>query len=59
MIILLLCTQRLNICVLSIWIFLCDCSVKMMKGPAPHSQLDADLAGGMGMPDNGPKLMSA
>jgi len=35
-----------------------DCSVNMMMGQAPHSQLDADLAGGMGMPDNGPKLMS-
>ena len=30
-----------------------------MNGPAPHTQLDADLAAGMGMPDNGPKLMSA
>jgi len=39
--------------------FLCDCSVKKIERPAPHSQLDADLAGGMGMPDNGPKLMSA
>ena len=27
-----------------------------MMGPAPHTQLDADLASGMGMPDNGPKL---
>ncbi|KAH7690441.1 bud site selection protein 20 [Dioscorea alata] len=33
--------------------------VKLMDGPAPHTQLDADLAAGMGMPDNGPKLMSA
>ncbi|KAJ0262184.1 hypothetical protein HA466_0051610 [Hirschfeldia incana] len=33
--------------------------VKIMNGPAPHSQLDADLAAGMGMPDNGPKLMMA
>ncbi|KAF5471877.1 hypothetical protein F2P56_008641 [Juglans regia] len=32
--------------------------VKQMMGPAPHTQLDADLASGMGMPDNGPKLMS-
>ncbi|KAL8214479.1 hypothetical protein R6Q57_003928 [Mikania cordata] len=32
--------------------------LKMMAGPAPHTQLDADLAAGMGMPDNGPKLMS-
>lgn len=29
-----------------------------MMGPAPHTQLDADLAAGMGMPDNGPKLMA-
>lgn len=29
-----------------------------MNGPAPHTQLDADLAAGMGMPDNGPKFMS-
>uniref|UniRef100_A0A6N2KWM9 C2H2-type domain-containing protein n=1 Tax=Salix viminalis TaxID=40686 RepID=A0A6N2KWM9_SALVM len=32
--------------------------VKQMMGPAPHTQLDADLAAGMGAPDNGPKLMS-
>ncbi|KAL8516701.1 hypothetical protein ACS0TY_015093 [Phlomoides rotata] len=32
--------------------------VKIMLGPAPHTQLDAELAAGMGMPDNGPKLMS-
>lgn len=32
--------------------------LKLMSGPAPHTQLDADLAAGMGMPDNGPKLMS-
>ncbi|KAF5747866.1 zinc finger protein [Tripterygium wilfordii] len=32
--------------------------VKEMMGPAPHTQLDAELAAGMGMPDNGPKLMS-
>ncbi|KAK7856742.1 zinc finger protein 593 [Quercus suber] len=32
--------------------------VKQMMGPAPHTQLDADIASGMGMPDNGPKLMS-
>ncbi|KAL2502733.1 zinc finger (C2H2 type) family protein [Forsythia ovata] len=31
--------------------------VKQMMGPAPHTQLDAELAAGMGMPDNGPKLM--
>lgn len=35
-----------------------ECSVKEMMGPKPHTQLDADLAAGMGMPDNGPKLMS-
>ncbi|XP_047251983.1 zinc finger protein 593 homolog isoform X2 [Capsicum annuum] len=34
------------------------CDVKMMMGPKPHTQLDAELAAGMGMPDNGPKLMS-
>ncbi|KMZ63270.1 hypothetical protein ZOSMA_41G01130 [Zostera marina] len=33
--------------------------VKQMNGPAPHTQLDADLAGGMEMPDNGPKLMTS
>ncbi|PKA65406.1 hypothetical protein AXF42_Ash005740 [Apostasia shenzhenica] len=32
--------------------------VKQMNGPAPHTQLDAELAAGMGRPDNGPKLMS-
>lgn len=32
--------------------------VKLMKGPKPHNQLDADLAGGMGLPDNGPRLRS-
>ncbi|KAL3694908.1 hypothetical protein R1sor_008559 [Riccia sorocarpa] len=30
--------------------------VKLMKGAAPHTQLDAELAAGMGRPDNGPKL---
>ncbi|KAG6557475.1 hypothetical protein Mapa_000748 [Marchantia paleacea] len=30
--------------------------VKMMKGAAPHNQVDADVAAGMGRPDNGPKL---
>lgn len=34
------------------------CRVKQMLGPAPHTQLDAELAAGMGMPDNGPKLMA-
>ncbi|WOL13270.1 zinc finger C2H2 protein [Canna indica] len=32
--------------------------MKQMMGPAPHTQQDAELAAGMGMPDNGPKLMS-
>lgn len=32
--------------------------VKLMMGSAPHTQLDAELAAGMGKPDNGPKLMS-
>ncbi|ONM03864.1 Zinc finger protein 593 [Zea mays] len=32
--------------------------VKVMSGPAPHTQLDAELAAGMGKPDNGLKLMS-
>jgi len=41
------------------WFWLVSlCSIKQMMGPAPHTQLDADLASGMGMPDNGPKLMS-
>ncbi|EFJ15413.1 hypothetical protein SELMODRAFT_118459 [Selaginella moellendorffii] len=30
--------------------------VKAMQGPAPHCQLDAELAAGQGKPDNGPKL---
>ncbi|KAL4310927.1 hypothetical protein GQ457_01G016380 [Hibiscus cannabinus] len=33
--------------------------LKLMSGPAPHTQLDAELAAGMGMPDNGPTLMSS
>lgn len=32
--------------------------LKLMNGPPPHTQLDADSAAGMGMPDNGPKFMS-
>lgn len=27
-----------------------------MEGPAPHNQIDAEVAAGMGTPDNGPKL---
>eukprot|EP00250_Pteridium_aquilinum_P006626 c16504_g1_i1 orf=252-620(+) len=29
---------------------------KMLNEDAPHSQLDADIAAGMGKPDNGPSL---
>ncbi|XP_039062908.1 zinc finger protein 593-like [Hibiscus syriacus] len=32
--------------------------LKLMLGPAPHTQIDAELAAGMGMPNNGPTLMS-
>ncbi len=33
--------------------------VKMlMSTPRPHKQVDADMASGMGAPDNGPKLRS-
>lgn len=28
--------------------------IKVLDGPQPHNQLDADWAGGMGLPDNGP-----
>ncbi|RZC70511.1 hypothetical protein C5167_033649 [Papaver somniferum] len=44
--------------VMMMWFHMVEC-VKFMKGPAPHTQLDADIAAGMGMPDNGPKLMVA
>lgn len=30
--------------------------VKDLMGPRPHSNRDAELAGNMGAPDNGPKL---
>jgi bud site selection protein 20 len=30
--------------------------VKMMNGDAPHNQVDADMAAGMGAPDHGPRL---
>ncbi|CAM6126441.1 unnamed protein product [Calypogeia fissa] len=30
--------------------------VKLMKGAAPHTQVDAEVAAGKGRPDNGPKL---
>eukprot|EP00271_Cylindrocystis_brebissonii_P004300 TRINITY_DN15939_c0_g1_i1.p1 TRINITY_DN15939_c0_g1~~TRINITY_DN15939_c0_g1_i1.p1 ORF type:complete len:133 (-),score=14.11 TRINITY_DN15939_c0_g1_i1:582-980(-) len=29
---------------------------KLMAGDRPHNQLDADTAGGLGPPDNGPRL---
>lgn len=29
------------------------------QGERPHNQLDADMAGGLGKPDNGPRLRSA
>ena len=29
-----------------------------MKGDRPHNQIDADMAGGQGAPDNGPPLRS-
>ncbi|KAL0918320.1 hypothetical protein M5K25_010322 [Dendrobium thyrsiflorum] len=32
--------------------------MKQMNGASPHRQLDAELAAGMGRPDNGPKLMT-
>ncbi|KAH8955292.1 hypothetical protein BDL97_08G129000 [Sphagnum fallax] len=32
------------------------CEVKMMDGAAPHNQIDAEVAAGMGRPDNGPRL---
>jgi hypothetical protein len=28
----------------------------MMNGDAPHNQVDADMAAGMGAPDHGPRL---
>ena len=30
--------------------------IKLLAGAQPHNQVDADWAGGMGMPDNGPKV---
>eukprot|EP00193_Tetraselmis_chui_P000234 CAMPEP_0177760912 /NCGR_PEP_ID=MMETSP0491_2-20121128/5523_1 /TAXON_ID=63592 /ORGANISM="Tetraselmis chuii, Strain PLY429" /LENGTH=139 /DNA_ID=CAMNT_0019276849 /DNA_START=313 /DNA_END=728 /DNA_ORIENTATION=+ len=33
--------------------------VKVLLGDKPHSKLDAELAGNMGAPDNGPKLRSS
>ncbi|CAK9870679.1 unnamed protein product [Sphagnum jensenii] len=30
--------------------------VKIMEGAAPHNQIDAEVAAGMGHPDNGPRL---
>lgn len=32
------------------------CRIKELIGPKPHNNLDAEVAGNMGAPDNGPKL---
>ena len=32
------------------------CRIKELMGPKPHNNLDAEVAGNMGAPDNGPKL---
>lgn len=37
-----------------------SCRVKMLLNtPKPHNQVDAEVAAGMGRPDNGPKLRSS
>ncbi len=33
--------------------------IKELKGPRPHRQADAEKAGNVGAPDNGPRLRSA
>lgn len=33
--------------------------IKALEGPKPHNQGDADWAGGMGAPDNGPRREAA
>ena len=33
--------------------------IKELQGDRPHRQADAEKAGNMGAPDNGPKLRSA
>lgn len=41
------------------YVFCCVLRVKMLLStPKPHQQVDADMAAGMGRPDNGPKLRS-
>lgn len=32
--------------------------VKQLLGDRPHNKTDAELAGGMGLPDNGPRIRS-
>jgi hypothetical protein len=35
------------------------CRVKLLLNtPKPHNQIDAEVAAGMGLPDNGPRLRS-
>jgi bud site selection protein 20 len=31
----------------------------LLASPRPHNQVDADMASGMGRPDNGPRLRAA
>jgi len=31
----------------------------LLNTPKPHAQVDAEVAAGMGRPDNGPKLRSS
>lgn len=33
--------------------------IKVLEGDRPHNQRDAELAGGLGAPDNGPKIRRA
>lgn len=41
-------------------LFFAACRVKMLLTTAkPHNQVDAEVAAGMGRPDNGPKLRSS
>lgn len=37
---------------------LSSCRLKSLKGARPHNQMDADMGGDMGRPDNGPPLRS-
>lgn len=46
--------------VLSMLILCLACGrIKELKGPRPHRQEDAEKAGNVGAPDNGPRLRSA